>query len=253
VTLTHNQKIAWRDDQVALLKREWANGKTAAEIVRLIGHGTRSAIIGKAHRLGLAGRSSPICRGGRPANSTKPAPKPKPVAEISPGVSAWQRQFWTPHREATLRQGYSAASVKSVGEIALRIGCSATSVMRWATRLGLSHPHSSHVSRKSAREKGVKAGPRLVHSATLAAQLPDKAPDSLDLPLVDLDRGQCHFPTSPHMASAHRHFFCGAPAERLADGTLHRYCAHHHAVTIRPMVSLEERATDNNAARMAAE
>jgi len=46
---------AWPQDRVNTLVEMWTNGKSAAEIARVIGHGiTRNAIIGKANRLGLS-------------------------------------------------------------------------------------------------------------------------------------------------------------------------------------------------------
>ncbi len=51
----------WTDDRVDLLKRLWGEGKTAKEIAHILGGGlTRNAVIGKAHRMKLSGRVSPI-------------------------------------------------------------------------------------------------------------------------------------------------------------------------------------------------
>ena len=53
--------MSWSDDRVAVLKRLWGEGKTAAEIAKELGEGvTRNAVIGKAHRLKLSSRMSPI-------------------------------------------------------------------------------------------------------------------------------------------------------------------------------------------------
>ena len=53
--------MSWSDDRVAILKRLWGEGKTAAEIAKQLGEGvTRNAVIGKAHRLKLSSRLSPI-------------------------------------------------------------------------------------------------------------------------------------------------------------------------------------------------
>ncbi len=50
----------WSDDaRVAVLREMWAMGKTASEIAKELGT-TRNAVIGKAHRLELTGRPSPI-------------------------------------------------------------------------------------------------------------------------------------------------------------------------------------------------
>lgn len=54
-------KTTWTDDRVELLKSLWGAGKTAAEIAKELGEGlTRNAVIGKAHRLGLSGRITPV-------------------------------------------------------------------------------------------------------------------------------------------------------------------------------------------------
>lgn len=51
----------WTDERVELLTKLWCEGKTAKEIAGVLGEGlTRNAVIGKAHRLKLSGRVSPI-------------------------------------------------------------------------------------------------------------------------------------------------------------------------------------------------
>ncbi len=52
--------MSWTEERVTLLKKLWGEGKTASEIAKVIGDVTRNAVIGKAHRLKLSGRSSPI-------------------------------------------------------------------------------------------------------------------------------------------------------------------------------------------------
>ncbi len=53
--------MSWTDEKVTLLRQLWGEGKTAAEIARALGGGlTRNAVIGKAHRLRLSNRVSPI-------------------------------------------------------------------------------------------------------------------------------------------------------------------------------------------------
>ena len=49
--------MSWTDDRVDLLSRLWLEGKSASMIATALGGGlTRNAVIGKVHRLGLAGR-----------------------------------------------------------------------------------------------------------------------------------------------------------------------------------------------------
>src|SRR4029078_1262261 len=49
----------WSDDRVEQLKTLWTEGLSASQIARARGGVTRNAVIGKVHRLGLAGRASP--------------------------------------------------------------------------------------------------------------------------------------------------------------------------------------------------
>jgi GcrA cell cycle regulator len=50
----------WTEERVAALQQLWAQGLSASQIAERLGSVTRNAVIGKAHRLGLAGRPSPI-------------------------------------------------------------------------------------------------------------------------------------------------------------------------------------------------
>lgn len=63
----------WTDARVKRLKDLWMKGRSASEIAEAIGGLSRNAVIGKAHRLGLSGRASPI----RNDISAKPKPKQK--------------------------------------------------------------------------------------------------------------------------------------------------------------------------------
>ncbi len=48
----------WTDTRTERLKALWADGLSASEIADLLGETTRNAVIGKVHRLGLAGRAT---------------------------------------------------------------------------------------------------------------------------------------------------------------------------------------------------
>lgn len=78
--------MSWTDDRVALLKKLWGDGKTAAEIAKELGGVTRNAVIGKAHRLKLSNRASPIQPAKKVSppkaqNQNTPAP-PAPAASV---------------------------------------------------------------------------------------------------------------------------------------------------------------------------
>lgn len=53
--------MAWTPEKVKELKKLWKKGLTTVEIGRLIGI-SKNAVVGKAHRLGLESRPSPIKR-----------------------------------------------------------------------------------------------------------------------------------------------------------------------------------------------
>jgi GcrA cell cycle regulator len=59
----------WTDDRIANLKKLWSEGLTTVEIGKRLGV-SKNAVVGKAHRLGLKSRPSPIRRLGK-----KPEPK----------------------------------------------------------------------------------------------------------------------------------------------------------------------------------
>lgn len=52
--------MSWTEERIELLRQLWGQGKSASEIAETLGDVTRNAVIGKAHRLGLSGRPSPI-------------------------------------------------------------------------------------------------------------------------------------------------------------------------------------------------
>jgi GcrA cell cycle regulator len=68
--------MAWTDEIVEQLKQHWIDGKSASQIAGLLGNGvTRNAVIGKVHRLGLAGRAKTASTvASRPARRSAPPP-----------------------------------------------------------------------------------------------------------------------------------------------------------------------------------
>lgn len=84
--------MSWTDERIALLKKMWKEGKSAAEIAKTLSKGvTRNAVIGKAHRMGLSGRPSPI---------KKPAPAPKKEKEAAAPKKEAVRETAAPARKA---------------------------------------------------------------------------------------------------------------------------------------------------------
>ena len=77
--------MSWTDERIAQLKKCWDKGLSASQIATELGEGvTRNAVIGKAHRLGLKSRPSPVKTDAKKAKAPaakKAAPKPKAAAK----------------------------------------------------------------------------------------------------------------------------------------------------------------------------
>lgn len=63
--------MVWTDEKVKMLVQLWESGQSITQIGKALGM-TRNAVVGKAHRIGLAKRASPIVRSDKPAQA-KPA------------------------------------------------------------------------------------------------------------------------------------------------------------------------------------
>ncbi len=72
--------MSWTDERIATLKKMWEGGATASQIAEELGGVSRNAVIGKAHRLGLKSRPSPVKTGEKKATSSAPAAPKKPAA-----------------------------------------------------------------------------------------------------------------------------------------------------------------------------
>jgi GcrA cell cycle regulator len=49
--------MSWTDERIEQLKSLWTEGLSASHIAKVMGGVSRNAVIGKVHRLGLAGRA----------------------------------------------------------------------------------------------------------------------------------------------------------------------------------------------------
>lgn len=68
----------WTPERIAEVTRLWDEGLTTAEIGKIVGV-SKNAVVGKAHRLGLPARPSPIRRNG---GGGKSAATPRSVAKV---------------------------------------------------------------------------------------------------------------------------------------------------------------------------
>lgn len=72
--------MSWTDERIEILTKMWESGATASQIAEELGGVSRNAVIGKAHRLGLKARPSPVKSNDR----TDPAAAPSAVTASAP-------------------------------------------------------------------------------------------------------------------------------------------------------------------------
>ncbi|WP_193370216.1 GcrA family cell cycle regulator [Pelagibius marinus] len=78
--------MTWTEERVAELMRLWEAGRSASEIGRLLGV-SKNSVVGKAHRMKLKARPSPIKRGATPQvrrSAVAAMPKPTTQAPAAP-------------------------------------------------------------------------------------------------------------------------------------------------------------------------
>jgi GcrA cell cycle regulator len=74
--------MSWTEERVELLRKLWLEGLSASQIANELANGiSRNAVIGKVHRLGLAGRAK------TPAAAAPRAPRAKPQRPVTPRPS----------------------------------------------------------------------------------------------------------------------------------------------------------------------
>jgi GcrA cell cycle regulator len=78
--------MEWSSERIEQLRALWHDGLSASQIATHLGGITRNAVIGKAHRLGLTGRPSPIKN--RSVGVSRPRPPRRPRVEHVPVVRA---------------------------------------------------------------------------------------------------------------------------------------------------------------------
>ncbi|HET6943693.1 MAG TPA: GcrA family cell cycle regulator [Sphingomicrobium sp.] len=84
--------MSWTEERIERLKAMWAQGATASQIADELGGVSRNAVIGKAHRLGLEARPSPVKPGEekehRAPAAAAPAPKAAPAERPAPRTAS---------------------------------------------------------------------------------------------------------------------------------------------------------------------
>ena len=76
--------MSWTDERIATLTKMWEGGSTASQIAEELGGVSRNAVIGKAHRLGLKARPSPVKANEQPKKAKPAASAAKKAAPAAP-------------------------------------------------------------------------------------------------------------------------------------------------------------------------
>ena len=101
--------MSWTEERISTLTKMWESGATASQIADELGGVSRNAVIGKAHRLGLKARPSPVKANEKkpveeveevkrpPAAPVRARPKPAaPAAESEPPPPAEEAESEAP-------------------------------------------------------------------------------------------------------------------------------------------------------------
>jgi GcrA cell cycle regulator len=205
--------MSWTDERVELLKKMWAEGKSASTIAKELGSVTRNAVIGKVHRLNLASRGGaegeaeaapaapaapePATPAPSGAAAPAPAPEPEPEDDIEPAPAA------APPREAPVSGG---------------------TVVPMPGRRPVAVPGQPLPPQPSANEISPEALANQREVEKVARKLS----------LMELTERTCKWPIGD--PATDNFYFCGLPVVAGKP-----YCEAHVAVAFQPMQSRRDR------------
>jgi GcrA cell cycle regulator len=117
--------MSWTDERIEQLKKLWSKGMTASQIADELGGVSRNAVIGKAHRLGLQSRPSPVkpnepvAAKPRAKGAAQPAAEPAPArsaaAPAEPTAAAAAARATAPAAAAAAPPGQPQPQIRSIG------------------------------------------------------------------------------------------------------------------------------------------
>lgn len=104
--------MSWTDERIERLKALWSQGMTASQIAEELGGVSRNAVIGKAHRLDLQSRPSPV-KTSEPAaaKAADAAEQPAETPAAAPTAAAPEPEPSAPATAAETPQPKQAAAV----------------------------------------------------------------------------------------------------------------------------------------------
>ncbi|WP_296675721.1 GcrA family cell cycle regulator [Novosphingobium sp.] len=197
--------MSWTDERIEKLTKMWEGGSTASQIADELGGVSRNAVIGKAHRLGLKARPSPVKPNDKDSAAGSPATKPV-KADAAPRAAPTQRP----------------AAAPAAPRMAPAAPASASASASPATPTGAPQPRIVSVGPGGFLRQGPgdqqapipPAPPRRLVPAKPSADIADKTS------LLDLNDRICRWPMG-HPGEADFHF-CG-----VAVNPGFPYCVEH--------------------------
>jgi len=188
--------MAWTDERIDHLKQLWEKGLTASQIAEQLGGVSRNAVIGKAHRLGLKSRPSPVKSGGKKTAAKKTVKRTKitaPPKEVTPKSTKT-------HKKAVTEQAKVAPQQKTNSDIPQVVSIGPGGFLRQGPG--------------DQQAPIPPAPPRRLVPAKPSPEMADKTS------LLDLNDRVCRWPIN-HPGEADFHF-CGKPVNAGFP-----YCVEH--------------------------
>ncbi len=118
--------MSWTDERIEHLTKMWEGGSTASQIAEELGGVSRNAVIGKAHRLGLKARPSPVKSNDAKASDAKandraestatpaePAPRSAPKVAKTEGKAEASAAKPTPAAAAPIKAAAASSDLAS--------------------------------------------------------------------------------------------------------------------------------------------
>jgi GcrA cell cycle regulator len=205
--------MSWTDERVELLKKLWAEGKSASTIAKELGSVTRNAVIGKVHRLNLGHRNGPEAEAeagievqpavADVALAAEQEPAPVPEADLGPAAEPEAPPVAVPPRDAAPAGG---------------------TVVPMPNRRPVLVPGQPLPPQPSANEISPEALANQREVEKVARKLS----------LMELTERTCKWPIGD--PATDNFYFCGLP---VVPGK--PYCEAHVAVAFQPMQSRRDR------------
>ena len=105
--------MSWTDERIEKLTKMWEGGSTASQIAEELGGVSRNAEIGKAHRLELKARPSPVKANDKADAPAPAAARPAKAAEPAPRIAQAQRPAAAPAAPRAAAPAASSAPASS--------------------------------------------------------------------------------------------------------------------------------------------